>query len=187
MDAICNIQLCCVRLHGASSSAFNHILSVWNLWLYQSRCLTRPPFWGFISSMFCFIARHFPERQWRAQIRLYQISPSALSTRNLGYETISYTHCLNYWRLKGGTAITLTDKSTRNSKLKVILFSKQWYNTRINSTTLKLSFTILGYDTRSYFNFLIHLWKGYKRLKAFSIMTLWSMFHRFDSSTKFWL
>ena len=160
MDVICNIQQCCVRLHGALSSAFNHILSVRNLRLYQSRCLTRPPFQGFISSTCCFIACHIPDRWWRAQIGFDQISPSALSTRDLGYETISYTHCLNYWKLEGGgTAMTLTDKSTRHSKLKVILFSKQWYNTRINGTTLKFSFTILGYNTRSYFNFLINLWK----------------------------
>ena len=188
-DAICNIQKSCGCLQGALSSAFNHILSVCNLQLNQSRCLTRLPFWGFISSMCCFIACHIPDRRWRAQIGFHQISPSALLTRNLGYETIRYTHCLNYWKLGGGrrTAITLTDKSTRHSKLKIILFSKQWYNTRKNSTTLKFSFTILGYNTRSYFNFLIHLWKWYKRLKAFSNMTLRSMFHRFDSSTKFWL
>ena len=30
-DAVCNIQQRCVRLQGALSRAFNHILSVWNL------------------------------------------------------------------------------------------------------------------------------------------------------------
>ena len=101
-DAICNIQKSCGCLQGALSSAFNHILSVCNLQLNQSRCLTRLPFWGFISSMCCFIACHIPDRRWRAQIGFHQISPSALLTRNLGYETIRYTHCLNYWKLGGG-------------------------------------------------------------------------------------
>ena len=52
-----------------------------------------------------------------------------------------------------------TNQSSRYSILKVILLSKQRYNTRKYGTALQFAFTVLRDNTRSHFNFLVNLQK----------------------------